>query len=97
LRGQASVLTEERDLQYFNDMTQWNNRDFYFAAANHIAATGCESVGIDITLNQLEYPLQALLLERNRQVRFVHANVTNASRRYILPNDPPPCTVFQLR
>jgi hypothetical protein len=78
-------------------MTQWNNRDFYFAAADRIAATGCELVGIDITLNQLEYPLQTLLLERNRQIRFVHVNVTNASLRYILPNDPPPCTVFQLR
>jgi len=101
LRGPNSVLTEPRDLQYFNDMTQRNSqingRDAYFAAVDQIAATGCEAVGLDITLNQLEYPLQALLLQRNPRIRFVHTKVTNASRRYIRPDDPPPCTTFQLR
>lgn len=97
LRGPKSVLTEPRDLQYFNDMMQFNNRDSYFAAVDQIAATGCEVVGFDTTLNQLEYPLQALLLQRNPRIRFIHANVTNASRRYFRKEDPPPCAVFQLR
>jgi hypothetical protein len=97
LRGPNSVLAESRNLQYFNDMTQFNNRDSYFAAVDRIAATGCEVVGLDTTLNQLEYPLQALLLQRNPRIRFVHVNVTNASRRYARSADPQPCTVFQLR
>jgi hypothetical protein len=97
LRGPNSVRNEPRNLQYFNDMTQFQNRDSYFAAADQIVATGCTVVGLDITRNQLEYPLQALLLQRNPRVRFVHVNVTNASRRYFRQDDPQPCTVFQLR
>jgi hypothetical protein len=97
LRGPNSLLTEPRDLQYFNDMTQFNNRDSYFAAVDQIAATDCNVVGLDTSLNQLEYPLQALLLQRNPRIRFVHVNVTNASRRYQHIDDSQPCTVFQLR
>jgi hypothetical protein len=105
LRGPNSVLAEPRDLQYFNDMNQFNSplgtqinkRGFYSAAADRIAATGCDVVGIDATANQLEYPVQALLLQRNPRVRFVHVNVTNASRRYLRRDDPQPCVTFQLR
>jgi hypothetical protein len=97
LRGPNSVLHEPRNLQYFNDMAQFNNRDSYFAAVDRIAATGCEVVGIDASMNQLEYPLQALLLQKNPRIRFVHVNVVNASRRYLHKDDRQPCTVVQLR
>ncbi len=97
LRGPNSLFTEPRDLQYFNDLTQFHNRDFYFSAVNQVAASGCETVGIDGNVNQLEYPLQALLLEKNSRIRFVHVNVNNPSRRYIQQNDPQPCAIVQLR
>lgn len=97
LRGPASLFREPRDLQYFNDMTQWNNRGLYIDAVDRIAATGCSTVGIDITQNQLEYPFQALLIQRNPSVRFVHVGVRNASARYASAADPQPCAVFQVR
>jgi hypothetical protein len=51
-------------------------------------------VGIDISRNQLEYPFQALLLERNPNVRFVHTGVENASARYYPAKQPRVCAVF---
>jgi hypothetical protein len=51
-------------------------------------------VGIDITQNQLEYPFQALLRERNRDVRFIHVGVENVSARYARPQSPRPCAVL---
>jgi len=42
-------------------------------------------VGIDIARNQLEYPFQALLRERNPAVRFWHVGVDHPAR---------PCAVF---
>jgi hypothetical protein len=53
-------------------MVQWNNRASYREAVAQVAAGGCTNVGIDITENQLEYPFQALLRERNPAVRFSH-------------------------
>jgi hypothetical protein len=51
-------------------------------------------VGIDIGQNQLEYPFQALVRERNPAVRFQHTGVENASARYTPPGPPRPCAVF---
>ena len=93
LRGPKSLLSTPRDLNYFNDMGQWNNRDSYLAAVETTAASGCSTVGIDITHNQLEYPFQALLLEKNPRVRFAHVGVENASKRYAR-DGPAPCAVF---
>ena len=88
---------EPRDMAYFNDLTQFHDRDFLLGEAARVAATGCEVVGIDINQNQLEYPLQALLREKDPRIRFVHVKVNNASRRYTRPDDPTPCTTVQVR
>lgn len=86
-----------RDLAYFNDMSQFHNRDFELAEVARIAATGCTLVGIDINQSQLEYPVQALLLEKNPRIRFTHINVHNPSRRYQNPDAAPPCATIYLR
>jgi hypothetical protein len=83
LKGPHSLFVTSRDDAYFNDMSQWNNRASYLESVDRVARTGCNYVGIDITENQLEYPFQALLRERNPKVRFVHAPIT-----------PPPCAVL---
>jgi hypothetical protein len=72
LKGPRSVLHTARNDNYFSDMTQWNNRESYLAAVDRTAATGCDDVAIDISVNQLEYPFQALLRQRNPRVRFTH-------------------------
>jgi hypothetical protein len=69
-------------------MVQWNKGVSYLPAVELTARSGCETVGIDISQNTLEYPFQALLRERNPGVRFVHTDVENAWAR--------PCAVLCL-
>ncbi len=59
LRGPRAT----RDLAYFNDLTQFHNREFVLGEVDRVASNGCELVGVDINQSQLEYPLQALLRE----------------------------------
>jgi hypothetical protein len=73
LKGPHSLFTKSRDESYFNDMGQWNNRASYVEAVDRVARSRCDVVGLDISENQLEYPFQALLRERNPRVRFVHS------------------------
>ncbi len=94
LKGPHSLLATTRDDNYFRDMGQWNNRASYLESVDRTARSGCTEVGLDISENQLEYPFQALLRERNPRVRFVHTGVVNASARYAEAGVPPPCAVL---
>ena len=94
LKGPRSLFVTARNDNYFSDMAQWNNRASYLEAVGRTAASGCRMVGIDISENQLEYPFQALLRQRDPLVRFVHTGVKNASARYAQPDGPPPCAVL---
>jgi len=94
LKGPHSLLATARDDNYFSDMSQWNNRASYVEAVDRTARSGCTRIGLDISENQLEYPFQALLRERNPKVRFVHTGVTNASAQYAIPDASAPCAVL---
>ncbi len=96
LKGPRSVLRMPRDSQYFADMTQWDNQASYVKAVDLMARSRCNVIGIDITDFQLEYPLQALLRERNPAVGFVHSGVLNASSRYPPSIAAVPCAVVCL-
>ena len=93
LEGPHSLFTASRDDNYFRDMIQWDFRASYLPAVDLIARSGCTAVGIDISQNQLEYPILALVRERNPEVRFFHTGVENASARYAAPGQPRPCAV----
>jgi hypothetical protein len=93
LKGPRSVLHMPRNVQYFADMSQWGNQASYWEAVDLLAGSHCGVVGIDIADFQLEYPLQALLRERNAEVRFVHTGVQNVSARYAQPVDARPCAI----
>jgi hypothetical protein len=94
LRGPRSLWVTARDDNYFSDMVQWGKGISYREAVDRTARSGCRLVGLDISQNQLEYPFQALLLERNPDVRFVHMGVENRSARYAPPERPHPCAVL---
>jgi hypothetical protein len=94
LKGPHSLAATARDDNYFRDMGQWNNRASYLESVDRTARSGCTDVGLDISENQLEYPFQALLRERNPRVHFVHTGVVNASARYAPADSPPPCAVL---
>jgi len=96
LEGPHSLYRSTRDDNYFRDMVQWNNHASYLPAVELTVRSGCATVGIDISQNQLEYPFQALVRERSPAVRFVHTAVENASARYIPPDPPRPCAVLCL-
>lgn len=97
LKGPHSLLRTPRDERYFADMTQWGDvAPPYFEAARTVRASGCETVGIDISHFQLEYPLQALLREERPGIRFVHTGVDNASSRYKPRSWDQPCAVVCL-
>ena len=77
LTGPASLFRTSREDSYFRDMVQWNNKAEYLAAVER--AAGCDVVTIDISRNQVEYPVMALLRERNPQVRFQHSGAACAT------------------
>jgi hypothetical protein len=78
-------------------MTQWRDDwPAYIASAEEIEKSNCGLIGIDIANFQLEYPLQALLRERNPQIKFEHTGVENASNRYRQPVAGAVCAVVCL-
>ncbi len=95
LAGPRNLFLIPRDAAYFSDMPPDAERS-YREAVDRVARSGCRTVAIDIGQNQLEYPFQALLRERDPAVRFQHAGVTGATLRYAAPDPPAPCAVLCL-
>jgi hypothetical protein len=96
LRGPHNLFAISRTSAYFLDVPMPDAEASYRAAVDAAMGNGCRNVGIDAGQNQLEYPLQALLRQRDASVRLVHAGVTNSSLRYALPHQPEPCAVITL-
>ncbi len=96
LKGPDNVFAVSRDAQYFADIADMHNQDSYWRVVDLTARSGCRIVGIDSSINQLEYPFQVLLRERVVDVRFVHTGVENPSARFADPQAPPPCAVLCL-
>jgi hypothetical protein len=96
LKGPGSLLHTSRDANYFSDMTQWEESQWFVPAVDAAASLSCSTMGIDINHFQLEYPFQALLRERKPGTRFVHTGVRNVSMKYAPPVADPPCAVMCL-
>ncbi len=96
LEGPRSLWKTSRSENYFNDMSQWNNRASYLESVRLTLASGCKQIGIDISRNTLEYPYQALLRSADPSIRFVHTGVENASARYASIPAMKPCVILCL-
>jgi hypothetical protein len=97
LKGHTSVFLQSREQTYLNDMVSWKVNDIYRAAIEDTHRSGCRTVAIDITYFQLEYPLQALLLQRDPAYKFLHVGTKNPSRKYEpLWKDLDPCVLVCL-
>ena len=94
LKGPHSLFATARNDNYFADMGQWNNRAAYLESVDRLARSGCTLVGLDISENQLEYPVQALLKQRVPQVRFVHTGVTGPAAKYADGSERAACAVL---
>ncbi len=97
LRGPHNLFAIPRDRAYFTDVPLPDAERNYRAAADGVLRLGCHRVGIDIGEGQLEYPLQALLRERDGAVRFQHVGVENGTRNYGAREAGPPCAVVCLQ
>jgi hypothetical protein len=96
LRGPQSVWRVDRAHQYFADMVQWGDRLTYERTRDLLAGRSCATIGLDITNLPLEYPLMALLRERQPQTLFLHTGVQNTSARFRPPVNRAPCAVVCL-
>jgi hypothetical protein len=96
LAGPHNLFSIPRDRAYFTDIPSPVAERTYREAAGRIVGSGCRAVAIDIGESQLEYPLQALVREREPAARFYHAGVANRTLRYFPPNRPQPCAVVCL-
>ena len=74
-------------------MSQWNVNRSYLKTVDVLARLNCDTIGIDMTDLEIEYPLQALLREKKPRTVFIHTGVSNVSSRYRQPVDATPCTV----
>jgi hypothetical protein len=96
VQGPASILKTPRNDNYFTDIAPLLDRVRAQEIVQQITQTDCRQVGIDINRLDLEYPVMALLLQHNRNNKFRHINVHNASSRYEPPGAPPPCAAIRL-
>ena len=81
-----SIFRVPRTVQYFN-----NRPDLlapYTAAADEIAQSGCDRVGLIIPHDGWEYPLWVLLKERRPNARIDHVDVKNYTARYARQTEP---------
>lgn len=96
LRGPRSILRVSRENQYFADMVQWGDRETYQRTLAYLAGHTCSLIGLDATDLSLEYPLLALIRERQSGALFLHTGVQNVSSRYRPPVTGSPCAVVCL-
>lgn len=97
LRGAETIFNQSREDLYFSDLRPWNVKPQYDEVLRELSSGACRSIGMDINYFQMEYPVQAILLKKYPDMRFVHVNVNNPSRKYeSRTKDVRPCRIVCL-
>ncbi len=82
LRGEKSIFARSREELTYADLAQFGVEKEYRESLQVVG--DCRFIGIDANRFSLEYPLMAKYRDR----RFLHVNVTNASRKYAQEESP---------
>jgi hypothetical protein len=91
-----SIFHESRTETYFADSHRWQLHS-YLAAANFVKATGCNSVGVDSSFDDFDYPMFALLGAGHGDRKVRYSEVKNLTAEYARPDSGPVCAVICLR
>jgi hypothetical protein len=91
-----SILTTPRVSTYFADSHSYLE-DSYVSAANAVRAMPCNSVGVDASLEDFDYPIFALLHAGHSEKQVRYAGVNNLTAAFARPHTSPPCALICLR
>ena len=89
---QDSILTQTRTNLYFADL----RRDLelpYVSAAKAIQADKCRNVGVDVSFEDVDYPLYALLDVNQMKPMVSYSGVFNQTSSYARADQLAPCAV----
>ncbi len=91
--GGSNVFSDRYD-QYFSNRPEL--KDPYVGATDLVTSRNCSEVGLQLQLNDWEYPFWTLLQRDQRTVRRVeHVNVDNISAEAAAADDPfVPCAII---
>ena len=92
---QDSILRRPRQDFYFTDF-HTSSRNAYLATAREVQKSSCQSIGVDGSLQDFDYPLLAMISDQDgRKVQYT--GVTNRTAAYRRSQDQEPCVVVCLR
>jgi 4-amino-4-deoxy-L-arabinose transferase-like glycosyltransferase len=87
-----SILLRDRRDYYFKDLRE-DIEQSYIAAADAVRQTGCGRVGLDLSLEDDDYPFLAFLTANQHQAALSYSGVYNLTRSLANPDQQPPCAV----
>jgi hypothetical protein len=91
-----SIFRQSRTETYFADSHRWQLHS-YRDAATFLEATNCNSVGLDSSFDDFDYPMFAILDAGHGARKVRYSDVKNLTAEYARPDSTPPCAVICLR
>lgn len=91
-----SIFSRSWTETYFADSHRWQMHS-YRDAATFVQATGCNSVGLDSSFDDFDYPMFAILDAGHVDRTVRYSEVKNLTAEYARPDSTPPCAVICLR
>ena len=91
-----SIFTQSWTETYFADSHRWQLHS-YRDAAKFVQATNCNSVGLDSSFDDFDYPMFAILDAGHGDRTVRYSEVKNLTGEYARPDSAPPCAVICLR
>jgi hypothetical protein len=91
-----SIFSQSRTETYFADSHRWQLHSYRDAAA-FLDSTNCNSVGLDSSFDDFDYPMFALLNAGHGDRKVRYSEVKNLTAEYARPDSAPSCAVICLR